>query len=60
MRYRSHHNNHGLTTTKRGHRPGQVERMAKRLFGRRIEKIGNKLFIKGKKDGHILVKRSDR
>ena len=51
MRKRRHHNNKGYRANKNGRRSLEVEQMARRLFGARITKIADSLFIKG--DKHV-------
>lgn len=48
MRRRPHHNNNGHRSTRRGRRSLEVEQMARRVFGRRVHRIADKLFIREK------------
>jgi hypothetical protein len=45
-RKRRHHNNVARRSTLRGKREREVERMAKRIFGKKIRKISNTIFVK--------------
>lgn len=59
MKSRRHHNNTGYRGIKTGKTTKSLEIMAVRIFRKRLEKVGNKLFIKEDVNGqqqHILGK----
>lgn len=59
MKNRKHHNNKGYRGIKNGRTAKSLEHMTKRIFRKRLEKVGNALFVKEKHD-ELLAKDDDR